>query len=832
MKPLAILFLFLAVTVRGATFANWATTNALQVGTNGQVLVATGTNTPPVFQTIATGGGSSNAATVITNIVTTVPVNTNQLILSGGWGWAFLNNSTGNWNPAFNIDGSGGAYTNANWIEFLDAAGNSIQGGFWVLSSNKVDLTGSANGQYAAAATPVNNSWVGGNSPPPTIGTTFFPSQTNNNLVAISQPLNSANFAVVIVQTNGWTSPTGWVTETNAGQSLADALAYYGLWRQQTQIFNNGNGNLNYINNTNWTGGVFILGPAPAWVNPFYLPQGFTINSINANSSWQIYGQGLNTCILGDSNALNNAVGTNALDTPMPKENIHDLLFCSSNYLSKAFCVNLFGNAYLNFHDNYMVPYICISPTNTLQSDTIDSAPAGYAAGIMGLQVSGNTGEQWVEHNVIDFFAAGIVAIAEHQRWNDNEIRSIGASGNGGLATQWATNDNSVVAIGDSGNVYGHDISLAPCFVLAGEGDAHLTGDKTLGGGIGVLVKGTIAPNAYGPDIIEDVHFEALGRGPVNSSAADILVATNSQALVEAKDCYDQQTHFNNEPVVACGWDEVGFNIQTNPAVFQQAKVVATSMGYGFSPAGGSLSHGQLSEWVNNAQVFYTDPFNSVFWLNPSWKYVGNSGLTNANSQLSTLAGSSLVSSNQAALIAAATSGIPPSGVFYTNTANALPTVVAAASSLTESNITALGVITGNGSGVTNVAAAGISTNGSASAQVLTSSGGATVWAAIGNSTANYAVTNFTTTSATNGPTRGTWELQLLFNDAVTGNPAVRITRPGILTNTIAPLSPALSQNSTNFLDLPVNPNTTNTATDVSGGTGASVTVLKSQILN
>jgi hypothetical protein len=86
-----------------------------------------------------------------------------------------------------------------------------------------------------------------------------------------------------------------------------------------------------------------------------------------------------------------------------------------------------------------------------------------------------------------------------------------------------------------------------------------------------------------------------------------------------------------------------------------------------------------------------------------------------------------------------------------------------------------------------------------------------------------------TTATITNGATVGTWVFSLQLVSAETGTPAFRIQRPGRGTNTLTPLGFLAVATTTNLWSLPVNPNTINSITDVSG-TGASVTVVDSQI--
>lgn len=86
-----------------------------------------------------------------------------------------------------------------------------------------------------------------------------------------------------------------------------------------------------------------------------------------------------------------------------------------------------------------------------------------------------------------------------------------------------------------------------------------------------------------------------------------------------------------------------------------------------------------------------------------------------------------------------------------------------------------------------------------------------------------------TTTTITNGTMAGTWILSLQLNDAVTGTPAFVVRRPGLGTNTLTPISNLVAVTTTNIWTFPVNPNTTNSVTDVSG-TGASVSVVDSHI--
>lgn len=109
----------------------------------------------------------------------------------------------------------------------------------------------------------------------------------------------------------------------------------------------------------------------------------------------------------------------------------------------------------------------------------------------------------------------------------------------------------------------------------------------------------------------------------------------------------------------------------------------------------------------------------------------------------------------------------------------------------------------------------------------------ATNWVAF---TTNISVINIsqisTTTTITNGIGQGIWCLSLSLVDNLTGNPVFVIRRPGVYTNTIAPLAALLSagtSTTTNYYSFRVEPNTTNSITDVSG-TGASVSVIDSHI--
>jgi hypothetical protein len=96
----------------------------------------------------------------------------------------------------------------------------------------------------------------------------------------------------------------------------------------------------------------------------------------------------------------------------------------------------------------------------------------------------------------------------------------------------------------------------------------------------------------------------------------------------------------------------------------------------------------------------------------------------------------------------------------------------------------------------------------------------------------NWMVTkDNTTTSITNTSTgKAFWCLTLQFTDSATGTPAVQIRRTGVWTNTISPLAGSLVGIVTNTYWMPVAGVYTNFVTDVSTGSGASITVLDSHI--
>ncbi len=84
--------------------------------------------------------------------------------------------------------------------------------------------------------------------------------------------------------------------------------------------------------------------------------------------------------------------------------------------------------------------------------------------------------------------------------------------------------------------------------------------------------------------------------------------------------------------------------------------------------------------------------------------------------------------------------------------------------------------------------------------------------------------------SVTNLLGRGTWIVGVSFTDAVGGAPAFQVSLPGLFTNTIQPILLGVTGVTTNFYSFPVQPNTTNTITDVSG-TGASTAVIRSLVV-
>ena len=90
--------------------------------------------------------------------------------------------------------------------------------------------------------------------------------------------------------------------------------------------------------------------------------------------------------------------------------------------------------------------------------------------------------------------------------------------------------------------------------------------------------------------------------------------------------------------------------------------------------------------------------------------------------------------------------------------------------------------------------------------------------------TASYFITS-ATGNYTNGVARGIWSCFITFNDAVTGAPAAQVKLQGIITNFITPVFIGTAGSVTNYYSFPVQPNSTNSITDVSTGAGASITV-------
>lgn len=561
------------------------------------------------------------------------PMTGTNVLFAAGFGADFLNTPF-YWNSAFNIDGSGGAYTNNfNELIFFDAGQQILGSPVWGIASNDVATSQQvwAFGTFSADAVPSPGGeygWLPVNIN--TTGWTYFPFTTNT-----VQGSYNPSLLHVYVATNGWNSLTGWVTETNAGQSLQDALGYYGLapgGGTNSGLLFNVNGYLFYTNG--WTGGTFELGPAPPWVNPFYLPQGFTISNQVANSSWEIYGQGPNTCIVGDSNVLQNWTainpGTNVQGGPIALEHIHHLIFCVSNYQAKAFAVNLYGNGYLAFDYNQITAYVGWRPDlyfgRWAGGDSLGTMmPQGYCPGFIDLLVTGNNGDQWVHNNVIANGAVGEVTAAEHQRIADNEWKYISTDPNGHFTNQWATNDTTMVWNDDAGRpLFGSDIALGSAIIVYGEGDCQISGDKTIAVGSGVhVIVHVIGGDSYGPIILFNCHFEANSGG----NNRDIIVDTNNNLAVVATECWDQQRFGNPGPYVACStFDPTGYYLSTNLSTYHNANVFVE--GQSRSSAGQFLTKESL--YVNNYEQYYFDPFTATFWVNPSWTMVGNGhGVTN-----------------------------------------------------------------------------------------------------------------------------------------------------------------------------------------------------------
>lgn len=353
--------------------------------------------------------------------------------------------------------------------------------------------------------------------------------------VSVSNIINAVD---IIVTTNGFTIPGGFVEEPSPGMALQSALNFY---VSHSLSFATING---LIFSSNTLGGTFELGPADA-NNPFYLPGGFVISNQYATASWRITGRGVpNTVICGDSNVLTFAQMEWG---GLPKFEIDHCTLCFSNYASKAVAVYLQGLAFLNFHDNFVVPLIAELPSNYYVSwaegGTLGtSIQYPYSPGMIGLVPTGGTGEQWIHNNVFSGEATAILCLAEHERLQNNEYQAVSAPYNSGYANRWSATDRTVLFQGDGyAPIYGADIAIGAAIIMAGQGDFQEIGDKMGGCAAGVYFKGAYT-DLYGPNLMDDVHFEALQHPAAN----DIVVGDFSDgqtfpSRVVAINCTDQQ---------------------------------------------------------------------------------------------------------------------------------------------------------------------------------------------------------------------------------------------------------------------------------------------------
>lgn len=96
--------------------------------------------------------------------------------------------------------------------------------------------------------------------------------------------------------------------------------------------------------------------------------------------------------------------------------------------------------------------------------------------------------------------------------------------------------------------------------------------------------------------------------------------------------------------------------------------------------------------------------------------------------------------------------------------------------------------------------------------------------------TANWSIQTPASTNLklTNNTARALWTVGISFVDAVTGVPKFQVGLQGLFTNIISPLS-SVAGTTTNYYFFPVNPNTTNSITDVSTGSGVSASIIFSQ---
>ncbi len=438
----------------------------------------------------------------------------------------------------------------------------------------------------------------------------------------------------VSVSTNGWGYAGFWTNETSGAQALQDAInSGTNLLQVWTNIFS-------FTFTTNSCGLDIEIAPGT-----YYRPQGWTIPNQYAVAGWHIHSQSFpNTYLIGDSNILKNYTnytGFGGYAGALPFEEVDHLGLVFSNYTQKTFAVDLRGNGYLAYHDNWLISQVSLITSNMangwIGGDTPGNyLPAGYKPGIICMVDDGQTGDQCIYGvNVFSGGAAGLIGIGEHQRIQDGEWKQMSGI-SAPFTNLWATNDTTVVLVSDTGvNLFGGEIAVGGSIYVLGSGDTSITGSKFLGGGIGVFVSGIHnGSQYYGPVLLKNLHFENMNR----PSMGDVVVANGSDgstfpSTVITYDCVDQQSADGS--MQAWTYDTVSHVVSQN-----FSDIVAPSYVTSFAVENTAGFQAYLEYRVNNIPVFSINTDNnngSNIVFNANWPITADTiNLTTANNFTST----------------------------------------------------------------------------------------------------------------------------------------------------------------------------------------------------
>ena len=167
-------------------------------------------------QAVATNPPEWNNATNISYIYPKITIGTTNEVLSSIWGDSTLN-SPFFWNPAFNVGGSHGAYTNINArVMYFDTIGINGHAGVYCIDTWPTNGTSNL---VLGFLTPENNSW-GVNNLVGAVGTTAFPRVTN--LVQanfIVNPTGPDSKTHVYVAVDGWDGSL-WLGERDERRTI------------------------------------------------------------------------------------------------------------------------------------------------------------------------------------------------------------------------------------------------------------------------------------------------------------------------------------------------------------------------------------------------------------------------------------------------------------------------------------------------------------------------------------------------------------------------------------------------------------------------------------